>query len=119
MGLKIFVGSVLECGVRVGTVVSFDEEKPLVVQCKVELESTVASLRHILISPGVLDGGSPGQAGGGPGGPECRECGRGSSLSVDYGLSQAHNTLSLFWDDWPLPPKVKGEDVYWGKWAYD
>ena len=64
MGLKIFVGSVLECGVRVGTVVSFDEEKPLVVQCKVELESTVASLRHILISPGVLDGGSPGQTGG-------------------------------------------------------
>ena len=30
-----------------------DEEKPRFVQCKVELESTVASLRHILISPGV------------------------------------------------------------------
>ena len=35
------------------TVVSFDEEKPRVVQRKVELESTAASLRHILISPGV------------------------------------------------------------------
>ena len=30
-----------------------DEEKPPFVQCKVELESTMASLRHILISPGV------------------------------------------------------------------
>ena len=48
-----------ECGVRVNTVVSFDEEKPLVVQCKVELESTVASLRHILISPGVWKGTVP------------------------------------------------------------
>ena len=30
-----------------------DEEKTPFVQCKVELESTAASLRHILISPGV------------------------------------------------------------------
>ena len=32
-----------------------DEEKPRFVQCKVELESTAASLRHILISPGLED----------------------------------------------------------------
>ena len=38
-------------------------KNPLVVQCKVELESTVASLRHILISPGVGRGDSPGQRG--------------------------------------------------------
>ena len=47
-----------------------DEEKPRFVQCKVELESTVASLRHILISPGLEDrplgqGGRP--VGGGHG----------------------------------------------------
>ena len=59
-----FVGSVRECSVRVSTVVSFDEEKPRVVQRKVELESTAASLRHILISPGSGRGqDSPGQKG--------------------------------------------------------
>ena len=31
-------------------------KNPSVVQCKLELESTVASLRHILISPGVRRG---------------------------------------------------------------
>ena len=34
-------------------------KNPFVVQCKVELESTVASLRHILISPGVWKGTVP------------------------------------------------------------
>ena len=63
---RIFVGSVRECGVRVSTVVSFDEEKPRVVQRKVELESTAASLRHILISPGSGRGLS--RSGGGAGG---------------------------------------------------
>ena len=32
---------------------SLMRENPPFVQCKVELESTAASLRHILISPGV------------------------------------------------------------------
>ena len=57
-------------------------KNPLVVQCKVELESTVASLRHILISPGGLKGDSPSQEGGQEG-PESRECGRGPGLSAD------------------------------------
>ena len=35
------------------TVVSLMRKNPLVVQCKVRKESTAASLRHILISPGV------------------------------------------------------------------
>ena len=35
------------------TVVSLMRKNPPFVQCKVELESTAASLRHILISPGV------------------------------------------------------------------
>ena len=79
-------------------------------------------------------GALPVRRGGGPGGPECRECGRGSSLSVDYGLSQAQNTLSLFWDvgeaQKAFSPKDSGQDVYpaksfrpsqdiyWGNWAY-
>ena len=35
---------------------SLMRKNPPFVQCKVELESTVASLRHILISPGVRRG---------------------------------------------------------------
>ena len=50
---RIFAGSVRECGVWVSTVVSLMRKNPPFVQCKVELESTAASLRHILISPGV------------------------------------------------------------------
>ena len=53
---RIFAGSVRECGVRVSTVVSLMRKNPPFVQCKVELESTAASLRHILISPGVRRG---------------------------------------------------------------
>ena len=45
-------------------------------------ESTVASLRHILISPGGLEGDSPGQEGGQEE-PESRKCGRGPGLSAD------------------------------------
>ena len=56
---KNFVGSVRECGVRVSTVVSFDEEKPPCRAVQGRAESTVASLRHILISPGVGRGDSP------------------------------------------------------------
>ena len=72
---RIFAGSVRECSARVSTVVSLMRKTPPFVQCKVELESTAASLRHILISPGVGRGrgDSPGQAGGGTRGPDERK----------------------------------------------
>ena len=67
-----------------------DEEKPRFVQCKVELESTVASLRHILISPGLEDG-PPGQ-GRRPVGGGARyrgEHGRAPGLAADCSLLDA------------------------------
>ena len=71
-----------ECGVRVSTVESFDEEKPLCRAVQGGAGKHSGESEAYTNLAGGLEGNSPGQEGGQEG-PESRKCGRGPGLSAD------------------------------------